>query len=148
MKQSTLSHKQPFHPPTSRAACLAPSPWGFSLVFTAPILVHFSLSKSRCSLIQRQGGMLKWPKCQVDYTVGEGRGKTHTEYMRNERVRTWQGPWCSARHLRASPLSLALLATERPASDSNTVLDFFLFPTPRKQTQYFYHQDNWFSNNW
>lgn len=77
MKQSTFSHKQPLHPSLSRAACLAPSPWGFSPCFSQlPILVHYHVSKKSCRLIQRQTGMLRWAKCQVGYTVGRGRRKT------------------------------------------------------------------------
>lgn len=57
------------------------SPW-----FSQPSFFS-SLSKSRCRLIQKQGGMLRWQKCHVDYIVGEGRGKTHSEHIRSKWVR-------------------------------------------------------------
>lgn len=59
------------------------SPW-----FSQPLFWFFSsLNKSRCRLIQKQGGMLRWQKCHVDYLVGERRGKAHPEHIRSKWVR-------------------------------------------------------------
>lgn len=63
-------------------------PHRFSPWFSQPLSwVFSSLSKSRCRLIQKQEGMLRWQKCDVDYIVGEGRGKTYPEHLWSKWVR-------------------------------------------------------------
>lgn len=63
-------------------------PTGFSPWFSQSLFWFFSgLNKNRCRLIQKQGGMLRWQKCHVDYLVGERRRRTHPEHIRNKWVR-------------------------------------------------------------
>lgn len=61
-------------------------PTGVSPWFSQPSFFS-SLSKSRCRLIQKHRGMLRWQECHVDYIVGEWRGKTHPEHIRSKWVR-------------------------------------------------------------
>lgn len=91
--------------------------------------------------------MLRWQKCHVDYIVGEGRGKTHPEHISSKWVRPGIDLSAVPGTLEHLPYAQHCWALKN-LHWAQTRFRFSLFPTSRRQKQYFYHQDNHFSNNW
>lgn len=143
VKQSTLSHEQP-----SVCNCPGLQAWLWVSPWLSQPPSWFVLAPARCRLTQRRGCMFRWPKCQVGYTGGEGRGKTHPEHIRIKLVRPGMD-------LSAVPGTSGHLPYPQHCwtlSDLHWTQPLFQIfvcpPTSRNQEQFFYRQDNPFSNTW